>query len=146
MKSAEVIMHQHGCSMETHYYDCTDDCECICGLPMNGNDHSDCPVELRACPEHKAEWERCVAEGMTSEEQIELEQQEEREDEAARLPCECGCAEIDASVIVGWCLHCDHVYAIYTPELQDHHFANHCPEAPTTLKEAARGRLAKRVM
>jgi hypothetical protein len=142
MERAEVIMHQHGCLVETHYFDCTDDCECICGLPMNGHDHSDCPVELRACPEHKEEWERCLAEGKASENQIEME----HEDEAPRLHCECGCAEIDASVIVGWCLHCDHVYAIYTPELQDHHFANHCPEAPATLREAARGRLAKRVM
>ncbi len=40
--------------------------------------------------------------------------------------------------------HCDHVYANYTPELEDRHFANHCPEAPETVKEAARARLAKR--
>jgi hypothetical protein len=41
-------------------------------------------------------------------------------------------------VISVYRLHCDHVYANYTPELEDRHFANHCPDAPETLKEAAR--------
>jgi len=60
--------------------------------------------------------------------------------------CECGCADIDASRIVGWCLHCDHVYANYTPALENRHFANHCPDVPETVREAARARLAKRRM
>ena len=47
-------------------------------------------------------------------------------------------------VISVYRLHCDHVYANYTPELEDRHFANHCPDAPETLKEAARARLVKR--
>lgn len=43
---------------------CSEGCECICGLLMEGNDHSDCPVELRACPEHAAEQQRRMAEAM----------------------------------------------------------------------------------
>ena len=64
----------------------------------------------------------------------------------AALPqCECGCSEIDLSEVVGWCLHCDHVYPNYTPELQDEHFAYHCPDAPKELQESAIQRLkAKR--
>jgi len=58
--------------------------------------------------------------------------------------CECGCSEIDLSEVVGWCLHCDHVYVNYTPEIQDEHFAYHCPGAPQTSREAARAKLAKR--
>jgi hypothetical protein len=44
---------QHCCAVEGHYYECAEDCVCICGLPMNSNDHSECPVELRPCPEHE---------------------------------------------------------------------------------------------
>jgi hypothetical protein len=122
--------HQHGCLVEGHYYDCADGCECICGLPMNGNDHSDCPVELRPCPEHKVEHKRRMAEAMSCE-QTEIETQG-----STRPHCECGCADIDAST-VGWCLHCDHVYASYTPELERWHFAYHCPGAPCELKQYA---------
>jgi hypothetical protein len=32
----------------------------------------------------------------------------------------------------------------YAPELEDQHFAYNCPEAPQTVKESARARLAKR--
>jgi hypothetical protein len=131
--------HRHWCEVYGHNYQCLEDCECICGLPMNGNDHSDCPVELRPCPEHKAEQERHMAEAMSGENQTEMEQ------DARPLPhCECGCSDTDPGKVVGWCLHCDHVYANYTPALQDQHFANHCPDAPETLKESARARLAKR--
>ena len=43
-------------------------------------------------------------------------------------------------------IHCNHVYANYTPELENRHFACHCPGVPETLRQAARARLAKRVM
>jgi hypothetical protein len=55
-------MHKHHCDVTGHDYECSKGCECICGLPMEGNDHSDCPVELRACPEHKDETGQQVAE------------------------------------------------------------------------------------
>jgi hypothetical protein len=45
--------HRHFCGIAGHDWQCSDNCECICGLPMNGNDHSECPVELRECPEHE---------------------------------------------------------------------------------------------
>jgi len=137
-------MHNHYCEEYGHEYECDGDCECICGLPMNGNDHTDCPIELRPCPEHKAEFERGLAEARSRAMQPEMEPLSETQD-AAGPPshCECGCADIDASMIVGWCLHCDHVYANYTPELQDRHFANHCPDAPETLKQSARTRLGE---
>jgi len=141
-------MHIHYCDEYGHYYECSSgDCECICGLPMNGNDHTDCPVELRACPEHKAEQERRMEEAMSCETQTQIELFWEQQ-VAAPLPhCECGCrSDIDPGKVVGSCLHCDHVYATYTPELENRHFANHCPDAPETVREAARARLAKRRM
>ena len=106
---------------------------------MNGNDHSDCSIELRPCPEHKAEWEQGLGEARSGEKQTEIEQ-----DAAPRPHSECGCrSDIDPGKVVGWCLHCDHVYANYTPEIENRHFANHCPGAPETVKQAARARLRK---
>jgi hypothetical protein len=46
-------MHRHFCEVYGHDWQCGEDCNClVCGLPMNGFDHRDCPVELRPCPEH----------------------------------------------------------------------------------------------
>lgn len=137
-------MHSHRCLVEDHLFDCDEACECICGLPMEGNDHSDCPIELRACPEHKTEWERVLAEPMSAEKQTEMEPLLEQQDAARLHNCECGCEEVDAAMIVGWCLHCNHVYTIYTPKLQDQHFANHCPGAPEGLKQYALASLGRR--
>ena len=30
--------HRHWCEVYGHYYECGEDCVCICGLPMNGSD------------------------------------------------------------------------------------------------------------
>lgn len=135
-------MHIHYCDEYGHEYECSGDCECICGLLMNGNDHSDCPVELRPCPDHKAEQEQRMAEGMSCEKQTEIMFPPDWQ-HAPRPHCECGCSDVDSGKVVGWCLHCDHVYANYTPEIENRHFANHCPDAPETVKQAARARLRK---
>ena len=101
-KTNTQLSHRHWCEVEGHYYDCGEDCECICGLPMNGNDHSDCPVELRSCPEHKEEQEprseEPLPEGV-------VEVMFPPDWQHAALPhCQCGCSEIDLSGVVGWCL------------------------------------------
>jgi len=36
------------------------------------------------------------------------------------------------------------VYVDYSPTTEDRHFADHCPEAPEKLKQAALATLAKR--
>jgi hypothetical protein len=146
MNKAEIIektntqfSHQHSCDVEGHYYDCTDDCECICGLPMNGNDHGDCPVELRPCPKHKEQEpmpEEALPEGV-----VEVKFPPDWQ-HTPQAHCQCGCSEIDLIGVVGWCLHCDHVYANYTPKVENRHFAYYCPGVPETVKEAARARLA----
>jgi hypothetical protein len=61
------VSHQHFCYVAGHYWQCEGTalrggdaepsvCVCVCGLPLEGFDHSGChdPVELLACPEH---WE-----------------------------------------------------------------------------------------
>lgn len=104
---------------------------------MEGPDHSECPVELRACPEHEAEAARSIAQAMASEPDPESIQKWQE-----RPRCHCGCAEAGMGKIVGWCMWCDHTYAEYNPKIEDLHFANHCPGAPEELKKSARERLA----
>jgi len=60
-------MHRHFCEIAGHDWQCSDNCECICGLPMEGHDHSDCPVELRPCPNHPAEYEVRMLEAMSDD-------------------------------------------------------------------------------
>jgi hypothetical protein len=152
MKRTEMIektntqfSHRHWCDVYGHEYECSGDCLCICGLPMNRNDHTDCPVELRPCPEHEFEQKQSMSEKALPEGLVEI--MFPAEWQHAALPhCQCGCSEIDLSGVVGWCLHCNHVYANYTPEIENRHLAYHCPGVPETAKEAARARLAKRRM
>jgi hypothetical protein len=59
-----------------------------------------------------------------------------------RPHCQCGCADADPNTIVGWCLHCDHVYVEYSPASEARHFVHHCSGAPEQLKESARAKLA----
>jgi hypothetical protein len=137
------MSHRHYCDFAGHDWQCSEDCECICGLPMEGNDHGDCSVELRACPEHAAEQQRSIAEAMASEPDAAFIQ-EDNEQESALPHCECGCAKTESSKVVGWCFHCDHVYVNYSSEIEDRHFANNCPDAPDVLKKSAQERLAER--
>ena len=135
-------MHTHFCEVVGHEWQCGDDCICICGLPMEGHDHSDCPVELRPCPEHKAEQEQRMVEAMFSNADT-VSATNAEELEAALPHCNCGCAEAERSKVVGWCFWCDHTYTDFKPETEDWHFAHDCPEAPEELKQAALARLEK---
>jgi hypothetical protein len=137
------MSHRHYCDFAGHDWQCSEDCECICGLPMEGHDHSDCSVELRACPEHAPEQERRMAEAMASEPDASSIQDCDERESALPHCCQCGCAEADSSEVVGWCFHCDHVYVEYSSEIEDRHLANYCPDAPEELKLSALERLAK---
>ena len=70
-----------------------------------------------------------MADAMSCERKAENEPLCEEQD-AAPPHCECGCSDTEPGKVVGWCLHCDHVYANYTPEIEGRHFANHCPPRP----------------
>jgi len=114
----------------------------ICGLPMEGHDHSDCAVELRPCPNHKADHEARMLEAMSHEGSVHEMTVDKLH--GAVPHCQCGCSEIDAAEVVGWCFHCTHVYAKYSPQIQDRHLAYDCPGAPSELKQTALASLAKR--
>jgi hypothetical protein len=130
--------HRHYCDYAGHDWQCSGDCECCCGLHMEGHDHSECPVELRACPEHSAEQQQSIAEAMSSEPDPAFIQKWHE-----RPNCECGRAEAELGKVVGWCLWCDHVYEKYNAKVEDLHFANYCPGAPEELKKSARERLVR---
>jgi hypothetical protein len=104
---------------------------------MEGNDHRECPVELRACPEHLAEQERSIAEPMALSDPPFVQRWQQR------LSCECGCTEAELNNVVGWCLNCDHVYVNYSPDIDARHFADDCPGVPEELKKFARARLVR---
>jgi hypothetical protein len=47
------VTHFHHCDIAGHQWTCEENtCACICGVLMEGGDHSACPIELLACPEH----------------------------------------------------------------------------------------------
>lgn len=134
-------MHAHFCDTEGHYWDCTNQCECICGLPCEVGDHSDCPIELRACPDHEAEAEIRMLEAMFNPKSV---RQTTCEESARALPhCGCGCIDTPLGADVGFCLYCDHVYTDFTLDIQARHFADQCPEPPERLQQAALTRLAR---
>jgi len=137
-------MHDHCCDVTGHIWQCSENCECICGLPMEGNDHSDCPVELRRpCPEHKDAADQQVAEVEPTAVEIDFSVLS-RERQRSKADCQCGCADADPGTVVGWCLWCNHGYVEYNPKIENRHFAYHCPGAPEKLKQASLARLAKR--
>ena len=94
------MSHRHYCDFAGHDWQCSGNCECICGLLMEGNDHSDCPVELRACPEHADEQQRSIEEAMSSEPDPALVQKWRE-----RPSCECDCGEAELNKVVGWSFH-----------------------------------------
>ena len=138
----EKSSHRHWCAVEAHYYDRAEVCVCIYGLPMNSDDHSECPVELRECPEHEFRQGQQMAEEVLPNGVVEIKFPADWRREAQAL-CGCGCSEIDAAEVVGWCFHCTHVYANYNPEIQDRHLAYDCPGAASELKKAVLESLPK---
>jgi len=183
------MSHRHFCDYAGHYWVCegttlrpiageTEPSPCMCldhDVPtsMEDGDHSQCTVELIACPEHRDEQLREISK---IEEEIDRRNAEfglqQKWDKMQAMPdcpkkdalideiltfmfgtpkpdkgethCDCGCADADPSKVVGWCWHCSHEYVEYSPEIQDRHFAYHCPGPPEKLKQAALASLAQR--
>jgi hypothetical protein len=116
------MSHRHFCDFVGHEWECTgtalrpiagdtEPSTCIClkhQAPMEDGDHSECPIELLACPEHREEQVRQMGISDTSD-----------------PACGEGAAESDmfkdqyGHPIVGFCLWCDEeFYSIQ--EVEDH--------------------------
>jgi hypothetical protein len=130
------MSHKHYCDVAGHEWVCTDiTCECICGELMENGDHIECPIELRACPEHHRELP-ALSDDELSEFVGDLTSN------AENLRCECGCADAHPEDVVGYCVWCSHVYVSYSPKTEAQHFLS-CPGAPAELRVAAKSRLAR---
>ena len=171
------MSHNHFCDFAGHMWECegtamrplagdTEPSLCICGtcqVPMEQGDHSECMIELLACPEHMDEQlaqvlvcpedNICLGCGLPMNTH-DYEQCRTRPRMKAPITiqyeppspvphCECGCADADPDDIGAWCMWCDHVYVEYNSETEDQHFATDCLEAPQELKDSARKRLAE---
>jgi hypothetical protein len=65
------------------------------------------------------------------------------ERESSLPHCNCGCIATESGKVIGWCLHCDHVYADYSSVIEAPHFASNCPGSREQLKKSAQERLTK---
>lgn len=133
------MAHQHYCDVGGHIYRCSSpECRCICDSPSEKGNHLDCPIELRACPEHEH--------GITSAE-LEVVQ------DPGAVPIEFPAVMLenlslsndDSKTYVGFCLWCGHGYEQYSPVLEAEHFAYHCPNAPDEHRANAKKRLSNRI-
>jgi hypothetical protein len=131
------MSHRHYCDVEGHNWQCANGtCACICNELMEGVDHSECPVELRACPEHQR--------------QLPVLSDDELSDffgdltsDAEKPRCECGCADAHREAVVGYCVWCSHVYVSYDTKTEAQHFLYFCPGAPAELRDASQSKLAR---
>ena len=109
------MSHRHYCDYAGHDWQC-DKTVCVCfdhDVPMEDGDHSQCTIELRACPEHREAQlrEMGLVPGVDNMPQFE------------------GAAEAttfkdkDGRPIAGFCIWCGHRYYQWSYEAQDAHLS-----------------------
>lgn len=132
------MSHKHYCDVEGHEWQCSDgSCECICNELMEDGDHTECPVELRACPEHHEQLPESPDGELSSGLFGNLPS------DAERPHCKCGCADAHHEKVVGFCVWCSHVYVSYDAKTEAQHFLYFCSGAPEEIRKAAQSRLAR---
>jgi hypothetical protein len=99
-------------------------------------DHTECPIELRACPEHQRQLP------VLSDDEL-ANFFGHLSSDAEKPRCDCGCADAHPENVVGFCFWCRHVYVTFDAKTEAQHFSNFCPGAPAELREAAQSRLAR---
>jgi hypothetical protein len=104
---------------------------------MEQGDHSECPIELRDCPEHYQQNPEPSGDELTADSFMAALT------DAGKPRCECGCANAHPEDVRGHCVWCLHVYVSFNAKIEAQHFLNFCPGAPEELREAAQLRLAR---
>ena len=133
------MSHKHYCGVEGHEWQCSDStCECVCDLLMEQGDHTECPVELRDCPEHFEQNPEPSDDDLTPNYFLQAAAHG-----AERPRCECGCAAAHHEDVVGYCVWCSHVYVSYDTKVEAQHFSSFCSGAPEELRQASRLRLGR---
>jgi hypothetical protein len=136
------MSHRHHCDYAGHDWQCSSHkCVCICGVPMHRGDHSECAVELRACPRHQSNESAMPAAPITPSKGVQITiPPMHKMLRAARRASRPG--------FVGACLWCGHGYrrGQYSPAAQDAHMLE-CPSFPEEgkqqIREAQRARKAR---
>jgi hypothetical protein len=125
------MSHKHYCDIGGHEWECDNPaCMCFCDELMERGDHSECPVELRACPQHREGLQPGEVAGG-----VPISFPEDTADKIKR-------AVEQGDSYAAVCFWCGHGYDRYTRKIEAEHFAYHCPDAPQQLKDSARARLA----
>ena len=120
------MSHRHFCDFAGHYWDCegaavrpllgsTEPSVCMClthGVSMEEGDHSDCSVELIACPEHRDEQMRAM--GYAPGQAVEVPKEESEESSMFQ--------DAEGNHIVGFCLWCNKDF--YSNEEHEAHTAD----------------------
>jgi hypothetical protein len=136
------VSYYHYCDVAGHRWQCngraSGPCECFCGLPMEEGDHSECPIQLLACPKHPQSEPGQIVEAEYNTEKLTPIQFPP--DTAAKLKRSLKQAARCGAV----CLWCGHAYREYSLQMEDEHFAYHCPNAPEKAKQDAVSRLKAR--
>jgi hypothetical protein len=126
------MSHRHFCDHAGHYWECngvvvrqfaegSEPTPCVCSkhsVSMNDGDHSECPIELLACPEHRKEHPQQMIDSSTSD----LPKNEPGTDSNAFT-------DKEGKPTVGFCLWCNRDF--YTDdEVIEHNGngVNACPE------------------
>lgn len=126
------MSHRHWCDFAGHYWECqgtatrplmgdTEPSICMCpsdGVPMEDGDHSECSIELLACPEHLADHMRAMGYELRY-----MEEQRSAESEPSKL-----FTDKDGNLIVGFCLWCDMDF--YSMDEVEAHNANDMANCP----------------
>jgi hypothetical protein len=138
------MSHPYFCDIGGHEWELECDCValhefvtekysvCICTacqLPKDERDHSRCPIELRACPEHLNQTSAEADAGG-----VPITMPPDADDKAER-------AFSQLETYVAACFWCGHGYDEYNAKAEDEHFAYNCPDAPEELREHAKKRL-----
>jgi len=133
------MSHRHFCDFAGHHWECEGAavrqllgnteptiCMCLtCGVAMEDGDHSECSVELIACPEHRDEQMRAM--GYAPGEAVEVPNAEPEESSMFR--------DAEGNRTIGFCLWCNRDF--YSMEEVQAHNADDMAACPAfqDLKE-----------
>ena len=126
------MSHRHFCDYAGHHWDCegaavrpllgkAEPTICMClkhGVPMEDGDHSQCSVELIACPDHLADQLRAM--GYAPGEAVEAPNAEPEESSMFR--------DAEGNETIGFCLWCNQDF--YSMDEVEAHNANDMAACP----------------
>jgi hypothetical protein len=124
------MSHMHYCEVGHQYQCSSSECICVCDIPYENSDHSECAIELRVCPNHKSDVTPADVEAVKEAEAISIQFPTAMPRKLNRL--------MGSKKYVAFCYWCGFGYEIYSRRLEAEHFAQNCPGAPAELRSKFR--------